>query len=429
MNQSYFSQWFRRRGLRFLAKRLKSLIARYGLSANRLKGQIDSSVATLARFGCKPTLFVPAVVVMKYSGFFQRLHAAGAEIAVHGNHHVDLSALPLPKARDELVYGAGVFAKLGIEPNGFRCPYLGYSRELLEALPLGLFGYSSNMAIGWENSLSNRDKNPFTETLGRLYGKLRSSDWTCVPRRELDLVEVPVCNPDDLELHDGFSMGSKEMAQIWSELLCQTHSRGELFTLLCHSELISVCERSFIDLLGEAQKLRPSVWIAKVGEISDWWREKSEFEVEIIDSAGFVELCISASPRATILARELTADCPQREWDGTYNLLGLRNLRLRPGIRPFVGIPSNTSTQVISFLSNQGYILDSSEQNCECTVFVDNATLSGFENEIQLLGHIEGTRGPLIRFGRWPGGAKSAMSITCDLDALSLWDYLDRLFC
>jgi len=35
--------------------------------------------------------------------------------------------------------------------------------------------------------------------------------------------------------------------------------------------------------------------------------------------------------------------------------------------------------------------------------------------------------GPLVRFGVWPHGNRSALSITGDIDALTIWDFLNRL--
>jgi hypothetical protein len=54
-------------------------------------------------------------------------------------------------------------------------------------------------------------------------------------------------------------------------------------------------------------------------------------------------------------------------------------------------------------------------------------TLDGL-NHMQLVGHIEASPGPLARYWRSPDGAKSALCITEDLDALTLLDYAGRLF-
>jgi hypothetical protein len=50
------------------------------------------------------------------------------------------------------------------------------------------------------------------------------------------------------------------------------------------------------------------------------------------------------------------------------------------------------------------------------------------EDERSLLRHIEDSRLPLVRLGRWPNGAKSALVVTGDVDALTIWDYGLRLF-
>jgi hypothetical protein len=39
---------------------------------------------------------------------------------------------------------------------------------------------------------------------------------------------------------------------------------------------------------------------------------------------------------------------------------------------------------------------------------------------------IEECRGPLVRFGVWPHRNQSALSITGDIDALTIWDFVHR---
>ena len=81
----------------------------------------------------------------------------------------------------------------------------------------------------------------------------------------------------------------------------------------------------------------------------------------------------------------------------------------------------------MAFLREQGYILDSSESATRCGVYLDAAALAGLPSEVQLIDHIEACPSPLIRYWRWPNGAKSVLSVTGDLDALSLLDYASRL--
>jgi hypothetical protein len=49
-------------------------------------------------------------------------------------------------------------------------------------------------------------------------------------------------------------------------------------------------------------------------------------------------------------------------------------------------------------------------------------------DELGLLSDLERGTVPLVRLGRWPNGAGSALCLTGDLDALTIWDYALRAF-
>jgi len=82
----------------------------------------------------------------------------------------------------------------------------------------------------------------------------------------------------------------------------------------------------------------------------------------------------------------------------------------------------------VSFLREQGYILDTGETATRCATYIDAATLAGLRSEVELIDYIEASPGPLVRYWRWPDAARSAMCVTGDLDALTLLDYASRLF-
>jgi len=96
--------------------------------------------------------------------------------------------------------------------------------------------------------------------------------------------------------------------------------------------------------------------------------------------------------------------------------------------RPFVGLPANIPKRIASFLREQGYILDTGETATRCGTYIDAATLARLTSEVELIDYIEASPGPLVRYWRWPGAARSAMCVTGDLDALTLLDYVSRLF-
>ena len=413
----------------YVRRRAAILWDRYGLTPSKAASRIESLIATLAEHGCAPTLPTPGQVVQRYPKFIRHLQSEGAEIALHGYHHVDLGAYPTAEAEEQLRKAIEIFSQHGIEAYGFRCPYLSCTDDLLDALPQGMFEYSSNRAIWWD-VVSPSDAGsvaPLFDVPQAFYKAKSALEVVCVPCTHSNMFEIPVCVPDDLQLHDGLQLGTEGMTQAWSQILHRTHQRGELFTLLFHPELASRCEQSLVAVLGEAERLHPSVWIARLRDIGSWWQEKSSFGVAISHSAETMHLSFVCSERATILVRGLDAGGSERAWDESYYQLSTKELDIPAEPRPFVGLPASTPEQTVSFLQEQGYILDSGETATSCGTYIDAATLARVTTEVELINHIEASAGPLVRYWRWPDGAKSAMCVTGDLDALTLLDYASRL--
>jgi len=387
-------------------------------------------MATLAEYGCAPTLPTPGRVVERYPQFIRHLQNVGAEIAVHGYDHVDLGAYSPAEAEEQLRRAAEVFARHGIEVYGFRCPYLGYTDDLLDVLPKGMFDYSSNRAIWWDVTCSTdaHRATPIFDVLNRFYRPRAALAAVCTPWTRSNMVEIPVSLPDDLQLHDGFDLGPEGITRAWSRILRLTHRRGELFVLQFHPELAWRGQQPLVTLLREARRLQPPVWIARLRDISSWWREKSSFTIAISHTPAGLHISFTCSERATILIRGLGACDSERVWDGAYYQLRTRTLDVPAEPRPFVGLPANAPKRTVSFLREQGYILDIGETATRCATYIDAATLAGLTSEVELIDYIEASPGPLVRYWRWPGPARSAMCVTGDLDALTLLDYASRLF-
>jgi len=423
-------EWFALRGPSYIGQRAAILLDRYGLAPAKAVARADRCVTMLAEHGCAPTFPTPGRIVERYAQFVRHLQDAGAEIAVHSYDHVDLKASPPGEASQQLVRAAQTFEHYGIEVHGFRCPYLSCTDELLDALPKGLFDYSSNQAIWWDAVPSTDASNVSTifDTLRRFYRPRSAQDIVCVPWIRFGMVEIPVCVPDDLQLHDGLHFHPAQVALAWTQMLEQTHKRGELFTLLFHPELAVQGEDLFGAVLIHARRLQPAVWIARLSDISDWWREKSGFAVTISRTPAGLHLSFTCSERATILVRGLGTCGSERVWDGAYYQLRVKALHVPAEPLPFVGLPANTPKRIASFLREQGYILDTGKTAACCGTYIDAATLAELTNGVELINYIEASPGPLVRYWRWPGGAKSAMCVTGDLDALTLLDYASRLF-
>jgi hypothetical protein len=124
----------------------------------------------------------------------------------------------------------------------------------------------------------------------------------------------------------------------------------------------------------------------------------------------------------TILTRNVAVTAPTTDWDGSYRRVLAADFTLRADRRPFIGVSSASAPYLTRFLQQQGYIVEPAEDDQRHTLYIDRPQF-GYEHERALLEHIESSTAPLVRLGRWPHGARSALCVTGDIDALTLWDY------
>jgi peptidoglycan/xylan/chitin deacetylase (PgdA/CDA1 family) len=423
-------EWYSARGLKYFYYRTTRLLERYRITPSIAMRRIESCVATLARLNCPPTFAVPAVILQRYPNFFRDLQDAGAEISVHGYEHIHLNALPVVEARDQLVRATEAFRRSGVEARGFRCPYVGCSDELVDALPDGLFDYSSNRTVCYKeilalNSCSNGVE---FDVLSKFYEAKPESTSMCRPWMRPNMVEIPICVPDDLQLYDGLNLNGEYIARMWRRILHRTHERGELFNLIFHLELASYCEDPFIDLLKEARALSPPVWIVRMREICDWWQEKVAFGVDVSERKDGLHISFDCTPRATVLTRGVHPGDEGQAWDGGYHRVLAKSLHVPSEPRPFVGLAGDVSEDVTNFLREQGYIVETGNAATRCGIYLDASVLSDLPSEVDLINYIEESTLPIVRYWPWPEGAKSALCITGDLDAITLLDYASRFF-
>lgn len=424
-----WKNWYKIRGPKFVWQRGSNLLKRYGFRPDKTINQIKDCVNELANLGCAPTFPTPGIIVEHYPELIRTLQDLGAEIAVHGFFHINFKDIPTSEAISHLERAVRTFNRLGIKVNGFRCPYLGYTDQLIADLPDGLFGYSSNKAFSWMEDLGKDHiyNQFFYEKLVNFYDAKNPSGHLCLPYFSSAVLEIPVCIPDDLLLYDGAHLDGSGIGMVWARILDRTYSRGELFTVLFHTELASLCKVAFNYLIYQARNYQPAVWIARLQDINDWWREKANFRAEISTIPTGLRINFICTTRATILLRGLDIPGSEPIWDGKYRRINTNVLEVPATPRPFLGVSEDIPINVITLLQNQGYILDHSDNARSCGIYLDNVILEKLTDEIELVNYIENLNSPLVRFWRWPDGNKCSLCLTGDLDALTLTDYFTRI--
>lgn len=427
-NLKRLARWLELRSSPYIANRIISLLKRYGLTSRKAKRRVLECVQLMAKYDCFPTFPTPGRVVQRDPQFFQTIQAMGAELNIHGYDHIDFLSLSRDEANQQFVRAIEAFDACGIRAQGFRCPYLSYSEALIDALP-DRMTYSSNEAIVWD--VFPEIDGPSTAVFGTLQEFYRAkpcAEAVSMPRITGAVVELPIGIPDDLQMFDGLKMDKEAIAQAWSTILRRTHRTGELFSLLFHPELIDECKSAFEAVLRNARTLRPAVWVTQLRDVSEWWREKSEFTVEVSKVCSGQRLRLNCSDRATIVIRDVTTSAATQPWDGRYKVFQGHELLITTKQRPFIGLSEASSGKIVSFLRGQGFIVESGPDALECTMYLGDSVLAKCRNDRQVLDYIEDSPAPLIRYWPWPNGAKSALCMTGDLDALDLIDYVSRLY-
>jgi hypothetical protein len=217
-------------------------------------------------------------------------------------------------------------------------------------------------------------------------------------------------------------------SEIWLAILERTYTAGELFTLGLHPERAALCQAALEATLAKARSLLPSVWMARLDEIDAWWRALSQttFDLKSQDNDTF-RIAIKAPSNATILMRAVQAHTPAQPWMPNYQRVSEAEFTLQSSLRPVIGLSPDSPPALGEFLQQQGYLIEISADAQSFPVYLQRTSF-GLDDQRPLLVQLENRGWPLVRLGRWPDGAQSALAVTGDIDAFTLWDYGLRAF-
>ena len=414
------------KGVLGMLKRAETIRKKYGLTPKLMERTLAHFVSLLDEFECGATFPITTTTLARSPGVVEKFQSRNIEFAAHGYYHTDQTALSFNQQLDQFVAARRLFAERGIRCYGFRSPYLRSNPQMLAAIKQAGFVYDSSQALAWDVP-DEIETHEYRRVLD-FYGAVSAQVYPALPRWDNDLVRIPYCLPDDEAFVDRFQTSAPRMIELWMSILNSTVARGEVFTVALHPERILPCQQALVSVLRQARKLQPQVWMTQLYQIAEWWKARARAEVRV-SPEGLDETCVTVDGPAgvTLLARHVEVTSPARSWDATYLQAEGPALTFRAPRRPFIGVCPASPAYLTSFLRQQGYIVEPAEDGANHTFYLDRAHFA-YEDELPLLVEIEQGDFPLVRLGRWPNGARSALCVTGDIDALTIWDYALRVF-
>jgi len=413
-----------------LFRRISKISRRYGLTSQKMDQSLGLFAQVLDHFDCCATFPVTAVALRRNKRVISKYLDGEIEFAVHGYTHIDYSELAFETSQEHLRKAFAVFADAGVPVAGFRSPYLRRGENLSKALESAGFVYASNQPILWdvldESDFEAAGQANYRRALV-FYAPWSASDYLSLPRLHAGFVEIPVSLPDDEILLDRLNGEGKEFVEkAWRRILSQVYKRGELFVLQLHPERIALAVKALTAVLTEAHALTPPVWMASLQDIAAWWKARTEAVVYVREEdQNRLRIEVSGPAGTTVLVRGIEPDAQVCPWLNGYQRVLETGFIFQASRRPFIGISPEASPQLGDFLRQQGYIVEVSPDKELYSYYFEQESFL-IEDERSLLFQIEEFDAPLVKLSRWPDGARSALSITGDIDGLTIWDYLLR---
>ncbi len=405
--------------------RTAQVVSRFGATTSAMARRLDRYESLASAHGVRPTWPTTACVLERHPEILRRYAERGVELAVHGLVHGDHAALDHARQRETIARALELFERSGLRPSGFRGPYLRYNQATLDVLrALGL-RYHSSQAVVFPLVPSELDETAAAQYAYalRLYGAVDARTVAVRPRMSDGLVDIPVAVPDDEILLDRLHFAEPTLSDQWLAILEMTYRRGDLFTIQLHPERIDELGNALEASLEAARGFLPAVHMATLDDIAAWWLRRASFSLRVTPAgATRCRVSLAADADATLLVRGLAVSAAQ--WYGRDSRIKTHAFEAESERLPTVGVSRRSPPDVTPFLVEEGFPTEISDDPVRFGAYVDIAGPTW--SEASVLAAIESSPGPLVRLWRWPDGARSALAVTGDIDALTLRDFVAR---
>ena len=420
------------RGTGNLISRIGTILSRFGISARKYEYLLRRFGEVTGELDCVPTFPITGVTLKRHPEVIRELSRNGVEFAVHGYIHTDYGVLSLDSQVSHFKKAIQTFNDCRVPFSGFRAPFVRTNENTFRALSSAGFNYDSSYVVHWDSldrkNFSDYSWGEYTRVL-EFYSSRRAEECPVLPMSVDGFIEIPVTMPDDEIMVERLGITDTEtISEIWEDILVKTHNKGELFTVQLHPERILLFEEALANVINQARKLSPAVWIATLGEIAEWWKERENFSfgIESLDN-GTYSVKADCSDRATILVRNCKVNVPVDEWVDGYESVSNREFIVESQICPIIGVGEDAPSDAIDYLKQEGYIVETGIAPDKCAIYFNDLKQIDDTDKAWLSREIEQSEAPLVRYWRWPERAGSALSVSGDIDSITLVDFALRI--
>lgn len=421
-------------------RRLWTVFTRFGLTEGRTRRSFQAMIEALRPYKSAPTFFVPATVLERSPSLIRRVQRTGAEVGIHGYVHNDYRELPKDEQVTQISEAMALFRRQRVKFEGFRNPYLGWNEDSLAAFRELGFVYDSNEAVIHDvidpATLPPALADSFRRSLD-LFQAIPSTEYNLRPHTEDGLLRIPTSIPDDEMLFDRLRLPSDQLGELWSEVMRRVYAAGGVYVLNLHPERGALAREALARLLATASGQPLPVWVARLRDIGAWWRERAAASIEVATAGvGRWLVSVAGSQRASLIVRNgAVSDADVTEWPDGDRLVSGQRCVVASAVFPGVAVSPRTPACVEELLREQGYpvVRAVASEAADYAVYVDRPEGLGQtrcerqEAASALVHDIERGETPLARIGLWPNGKRAAISITGDVDSVTIQDFFLRI--
>lgn len=438
------SRSIRSKGSGPFVRRVRLITERFGWTPAPLAQGMALYAGVLREQQAPATWTVTANAARRHPETLAPYRDSPVELGIHGWRHTDHQCSNLITQHAEVRRALAELGQLGLRPAGWRSPYLRSGTGTLEEV--GAVG------LRWEASAALEFPCPRKTALGpagadtweRAIGFYGADSWEtrlALPWIAGGVVRFPTSLPDDEMLIDRLNLPTADLTAIWLDMFDRTHADGEILVMQLHPERARDFAAPLAALLARARAAQPAVWIASLGELSDWWLSRAAARLTVERAADGWSVAVEGpagvqpetlSPVLSALADPIGVGAASAGPGGAVRAGAAgtppgRALRVEGEAWPGVGVGGAAGEATVARLRALGLAAEESQPGRTYAATLDDTSDAAFVALARRVGRSEGLAGPLVRLAHWPKGYRSAVAITGDLCAITLYDFARRV--